>query len=333
VDVTDTGIGIAPEAQEGIFASFAQADASTTRTHGGTGLGLSISKQLVELMGGEIGVESVEGRGSRFWFTVRFGAALAPGEIEPPIPQDDVAARTPSSPHDVLVVEDNVVNQQVAVRMLTDRGHRVDVAMNGRDAIDAVSRNHYDVVLMDCQMPVMDGYDAARTIRAAEGSARHTPIIAMTAGAMLGDRERCVDAGMDDYIAKPIRAGELLGVVTRWATSEVLDPAVIAELRDLDERAGGMAQVVAAYVVDTTARLDVLRQSVAAGDLALVASSCHYVKGSSASMGARAMPAVCAELAAAAARGDLSDGPDILRRLEIEHDGVRAALTAAFPPA
>jgi signal transduction histidine kinase/CheY-like chemotaxis protein/HPt (histidine-containing phosphotransfer) domain-containing protein len=333
VDVTDTGIGIAPEAQEGIFASFAQADASTTRTYGGTGLGLAISKQLVELMGGEIGVESVEGRGSRFWFTVPFDGALAPGELERSRRHDELPAGTTPAAHHVLVVEDNVVNQQVAVRMLTDRGHRVDVATNGREAIDAVMGTRYAAVLMDCQMPVMDGYDAARAIRAAEGSARHTPIVAMTAGAMLGDRERCIEAGMDDYIAKPVRAGELLAVVTRWASSEVLDSGVIAELRDLDERSGGMAQIVAAFAIDTAARIDVLRHGIAAEDTALVACTCHYLQGSSASMGARAMTGVCAELGAAAARGSLGGGPHILRRLEIELGRVRAALTAAFPPA
>jgi signal transduction histidine kinase/DNA-binding NarL/FixJ family response regulator len=333
VDVTDTGIGIAPEAQEDIFASFAQADASTTRTYGGTGLGLAISKQLVELMGGEVGVESVEGRGSRFWFTVRFGAAGAPGDLEPARPHDDLPAGATLAAHHVLVVEDNVVNQQVAVRMLTDRGHRVDVATNGRDAIDAVIRTRYAAVLMDCQMPVTDGYEAARAIRAAEGSARHTPIIAMTAGATLGDRERCFEAGMDDYIAKPIRAGELLAVVTRWASSEVLDPGVIAELRDLDERAGGMDQVVASFLIDAAARLDVLRHGIAAADTARVASTCHCLQGSSSSMGARAMAGVCAELGAAAASGSLAGGPHILRRLEIELGRVRTALTAAFPSA
>ncbi len=355
--VRDTGIGISPEAQEGLFRSFTQADLSTTRRYGGTGLGLAISKQLVALMGGEIGLESEPGRGSTFWFTARLG--LAGDDFLPAKPpngslaglrvlvvddnatnrtilehnlrsyrmrpdsaeggpkalemlrgaadgddpyavavldfhmpdmdgielariiksdsllsglplvlltskseRDDVrlakevgielfltkpvrvaalyeglaaamgtttsatvhrrpapnrVAAGDTSKGRVLVAEDNVVNQKVASRMLEYLGYRVDVAANGVEAVQALSQLPYDIVLMDCQMPEMDGYEATAEIRRLEGSTRHTPIIAMTAGAMAEDEERARAAGMDDYVSKPVSREDLAAVVNRWS--------------------------------------------------------------------------------------------------------------------
>jgi CheY-like chemotaxis protein len=205
VSVTDTGIGIAPEVQDRLFQAFTQVDASTTRRYGGTGLGLAICRQLVDLMGGAIGVDSAPDRGSRFWFTVPLEyAADAPIALAmaPMVRRDDLTA-----PLMVLVVEDNPVNQKVAARMLEN---------NGFEAVEATARTTYDLVLMDCQMPELDGYGAAARIRARETS-HHVPIVAVTANVGVDDRERCLAAGMNDYLAKPLRLPELERVLARWA--------------------------------------------------------------------------------------------------------------------
>ncbi len=213
-EIEDTGIGIPAEARDRLFQSFSQVDASTTRRYGGTGLGLAISKSLVALFDGEIAVESEVGKGSTFSFTARFrlGTGDAPeAGTEAPIPRP----RTSRSGL-VLVVDDNATNQKVAVRMLETLGHRADVAANGMEAVDACARVPYDLVLMDCRMPGMDGYDATGIIRAAEGSGRRTPIVAMTASAMLADRQRCLEVGVDDYLSKPVRLAEVADKVDQW---------------------------------------------------------------------------------------------------------------------
>jgi signal transduction histidine kinase/CheY-like chemotaxis protein len=210
--VTDTGIGIAPEHQSIIFEAFSQADGSTTRRFGGTGLGLTISQSLVTMMGGRIWLESAVGRGSTFHFTATFGevvVAAAPEVREPaPVTANGVTRRR------VLLAEDNAVNQQVAVGLLTRRGHFVTVVANGKDAVEVSAREPFDLILMDLQMPVMGGLEATAAIRAREAnSSRRMPIIAMTAHAMRGDRERCLDAGMDGYLSKPIEKDALYAAV------------------------------------------------------------------------------------------------------------------------
>ncbi|WP_442769947.1 ATP-binding protein [Zoogloea ramigera] len=213
--VRDTGIGITPEAQRHIFEAFSQADNSVTRKFGGTGLGLSISSHLVTLMGGEIRLDSAPGRGSTFCFTL----PCRPAEAPAPARQAPQAATALASGLPVLLVEDNRINQRLASKLLEDRGYRVTLAENGQLALDALAQARFAAVLMDMQMPVMDGLEATRRIRAreaAEARAR-TPIIAMTANAMQGDRERCLAAGMDDYISKPINADELFRQLEGWA--------------------------------------------------------------------------------------------------------------------
>ena len=205
--VRDTGIGIPAEKQRIIFESFTQADGSTTRKYGGSGLGLAISKQLVRLMGGAMGVESELGHGSTFWFTVRF-ASHTPAEPQAISPVQ--IACVPSRALSVLLAEDNKVNQKVAVALLKKAGHRVQVVSNGRDAVLESGRGDFDVVLMDVQMPEVDGIQATQMIRAREkDSGVHMPIIALTAHVMNGDRERCIEAGMDDYLSKPLSAAAL----------------------------------------------------------------------------------------------------------------------------
>ena len=215
--VRDTGIGIPPEKQQSIFEAFSQADSSTTRKYGGTGLGLTISTQLVSLMGGRLWVESALGRGSVFHFTARFAV--------PPAPAGRGAApdAAPRRPLRLLLAEDNAVNQRLAVRLLEKRGHAVTVAANGREAVAALARARvsgagFDLVLMDVQMPEMDGFEATRAIRAGErGSGGHLPVVAMTAHAMKGDRERCLAEGMDGYVSKPLQAQELFHVIEETA--------------------------------------------------------------------------------------------------------------------
>lgn len=233
--VQDTGIGLSQAAAEKLFQPFVQADGSTTRKYGGTGLGLSICRHLVDLMSGQIGLESQEGKGSTFWFTVALKSGSAHEKRTPAVPgasatkANSVSAPVaePSSGQDsassaakplVLIAEDNPALQELAMRQVKKLGCDVAVVGTGREALEAVARTNCALVLMDCQMPDMDGYAACKAIRQAEENAgRHVPIIAMTAGAMKGDREKCLEAGMDDYLAKPVSLADLKRVLAQWA--------------------------------------------------------------------------------------------------------------------
>ena len=217
VEIADTGIGIDPAELDRMFEPFTQADASTTRNYGGTGLGLAIARELVELMGGTIGAASEPGRGSSFWFELALSAPVAPnGRLPPPGDVGIAASPLSSTAPRVLVAEDSPVNQIVAVAALERCGCTVDVVGDGRQALKALSAQRYDAVLMDCQMPEMDGYEATTELRRREDGDHHTPVIAMTAHAMDGDREKCLEAGMDDYISKPMRREQLIETLRRW---------------------------------------------------------------------------------------------------------------------
>jgi CheY-like chemotaxis protein len=265
--VRDTGIGISPEKQGVIFDAFEQADGSTARKYGGTGLGLAISSKLVQMMGGRIWVESEAGGGSVFHFTARFG--LQPAAQPSAEPRDLRADTRHRCALHILLAEDNAVNQKLVARLLEKRGHTVVIAGNGREALEALAKERFDLVLMDVQMPEMDGLEATTEIRRREkqfevtsdewravqtqgdgtSSERsplvtchsslpsgHIPIIAMTAHAMRGDRERCLQAGMDGYVAKPINAQQLFELIEALASalrgeqgpsdSPTVDPAV-----------------------------------------------------------------------------------------------------------
>jgi len=205
--VHDTGIGIPLEKQQLIFQSFCQADGSTTRRYGGTGLGLSISTRLVELMGGCLQVKSVPGEGSCFYFQIPL--VLDEGAPPPSAPAERARSAAPSTPLCILLAEDNPVNQKIALRLLQKWGHSVVVVNNGRQAVDRLCIGHFDLVLMDISMPEMDGLEATAAIRSRR-TVRYIPIIAMTAHALMGDREKCLRAGMDGYVSKPIRPEDLL---------------------------------------------------------------------------------------------------------------------------
>jgi signal transduction histidine kinase/ActR/RegA family two-component response regulator len=216
--VRDTGIGIPADKLGLLFNSFTQVDGSTTRRFCGTGLGLAISKQLAELMGGDIGVNSEDSVGSEFWFTVRFDKQ-SPDEVAKQSPATrPTLRRMPRTNVRVLVAEDNITNQQVAMGILRKLGLRADAVANGREALEALRLVPYDLVLMDVQMPEMDGLEATRAVRAPGSGILNCkiPIIAMTAHALQGDREQCLAAGMDDYIAKPVTPAELSVLLEKW---------------------------------------------------------------------------------------------------------------------
>jgi len=246
--VHDSVIGIPAGEQGRLFDTFTQVDESNTRKYGGTGLGLAISKQLAELLGGDIGLESEPGKGSRFWFTASFGKSARPEVAAPAAtPSAKVEARvrptlTPrvtaaksqtgtaqrteaqapaqASPQHgsmrILLAEDNEINQRITLRLLQKLGLAADAVVNGREAVEALAKRKYDLVLMDCQMPDMDGFEATAVIRSREGNSHHLTICALTANAMEGDRERCLAAGMDDYISKPVGLEKLREALDRW---------------------------------------------------------------------------------------------------------------------
>ncbi len=221
--VTDTGIGISPQDQERIFAPFTQVDASSTRRHGGTGLGLAIASDLTRAMAGNLTLKSELGRGSVFSFVVPLAVevklpahSLHDSTAEPVAAKDGkAAANRNGSQMRVLLAEDMPANQKLILQVLGKRGHVVEVAANGREAVELASHAHFDVILMDLQMPTMDGFQATATIRKLPMNAQ-VPIVALTAHAMPGDRDRCIQAGMDDYLAKPLDVRKLVTVVESW---------------------------------------------------------------------------------------------------------------------
>jgi PAS domain S-box-containing protein len=343
-EVKDTGIGVPEEAQSSIFDSFSQADGSATRRYGGSGLGLSISKQLCEMMGGGIGVESERGRGSVFWFTARLGRenGTTVGTTEPTTPErlEGKADQAPSSLR-VLVVEDNQVNQEVAKAMLESFGHLVDVVGDGIEAVAAVTSAPYDIILMDCQMPRMDGYEATGQIRewerskaAQNGVSVHVPIVALTAHAIIGDRERCLASGMDDYLTKPFKLQALSDILARHtrpkqvSTEETrmmkgrapsykgtpvteggetnrnpfpatpIDRSALDKLRGLQMQGAPdvVTSIIDIYLANSSTLFGDLQQALGSGDSAVLRRTSHTLKSSSANVGAMSLSDMCREL-------------------------------------
>ncbi len=320
--VADTGIGIARESQARLFEKFAQADNSVTRKYGGTGLGLSICEQLCKLLGGEIGMESEPGEGSQFWFTIRCrpGSAEKVGALiqeRSRFGESDIVAR----PLRLLVAEDDRVNQTIIRAILENSGHDCDVVADGVEALTAVASVPYDAVLMDVQMPNMDGLAAARRIRELPGRIGAIPIVALTANAMSGDREACLQAGMDDYVGKPINKRELSAALARIkprnlddetdspkqvpaiaassvdGTPPILKEELLWELADLVgwERLSGLSATLA---TDVFKRNDVVADAAKAGDLTLMGRQVHSLKSALGQFGAARAEELAAEIEA-----------------------------------
>ena len=488
--VSDTGIGISENVQRQLFQPFVQADSSTSRQYGGTGLGLAISKQLIEMMGGEIGVTSTPGNGSTFWFTARFekpknqvtrdvgtfpdlsalrvlivddketnrrilnlqlnswgmksdstqdgqaalallreqataghpydlalldmqmpemdGLSLAQAIKSEPLLADmklvimsslgqrpnlqalrangveaflmkpvkpsylfdclvtlmsgkesstvhsaenspNISGQSPvkTKHRRVLLAEDNPVNQKIALRQLQKLGYSADAVANGAEAVMSLEMVHYDVVLMDCQMPEMDGFEATAAIREREGSERHTIIIAMTANALQGDREKCLAAGMDDYISKPTKQEDLGKLLATWTqtldkTKEEPEPETIptydnvepisseklaemSALQDEDEP-DLLIELIDLFLLHTPAKVEELRQAVAAENAATIERAAHTIKGGASHFGAAPLIQICGLLEEHAKAGSLQDAVVNLARFEAEYQRVEEAL-------
>lgn len=336
--VTDTGIGIAADKQAIIFEAFAQVDSSATRKYGGTGLGLAISSNLVAMMGGRIWVESSPESGSSFHFTARFGlekksARIAASEDEPEssfhsIERSDHSLR-------VLLAEDNPVNQRLVVRLLEKRGHAIIVARDGREALEAFERERFDAVLMDVQMPDMNGLEATAAIREKErATSRYTPIIAMTAHAIKGDRERCMEAGMDGYIAKPIKPDEMFRVLEEFA-SEIQNAYARADGESLDrlailERLGGDAdllrEVAGLFLEKQEKQLREIRDAIDCGDASRLEQAAHTLKGSLGNFHAHASIRTASLLEEMGRSGELDGAREALAEMERQIDRLKPAL-------
>ncbi len=306
--IRDTGIGIDAETCKRLFERFSQADGSTTRKYGGSGLGLAISKQIVGLMGGCIGLDSTLGVGSTFWFTIRCARGIAPA---PSITtQDDRIRTTALKQLRILVAEDNQVNQRLISMILERAGHLVDVVGNGRDAVDAVKQNQYDLVLMDMQMPVMDGPAATVAIRQLPGQPAHIPIIAVTANVMPEQKALCTASGMNGIINKPINQDQLLAIIAGVGSCEkpaaeapdqasdgtpIIDDAKLARLRSAI--GGDELRALLDALPDEAARcLGALRETVARDDLDATRRIAHTMKGLAGNFGLARLEQAAAKL-------------------------------------
>jgi two-component system sensor histidine kinase/response regulator len=283
--VRDTGPGISPAARSRLFTAFSQGDASVTRRHGGTGLGLAICRQIAELMGGSVGMESAPGKGSTFRFEARF--PLATGALGAP---SAPASRADVRGLNVLVVDDNAVNRRVTLSQLEQLGCRAQTASDGAQALALMEGGGFDIVLMDCAMPVMDGYAASAELRRREGPGRRTPVVALTAGARPEDRARCLAAGMDDHLAKPVSLDHLAAALSRWGGP--LDPAALERAQAaVGQDAARWRQ---AYLEDAGRLIAEMARAAGAGDADALRRAAHTLKGASASLGARRLSALCA---------------------------------------
>ncbi|HEY0846400.1 MAG TPA: ATP-binding protein [Noviherbaspirillum sp.] len=340
--VQDTGIGMTPTQLDRLFLAFSQADGSTTRKYGGTGLGLSISKHLVELMGGDIAVESEAGKGATFSFSLWLGIGNAASAKRPAAPVMD--RKISLDGLRVLVVEDNEVNQQIAREFLQGAGVTVDIAVNGADAVEQLARKpdrSYDAVLMDLQMPVMDGYEATRRLRA-DARFRDLPIIAMTAHALAQERAKCLAVGMNDHVTKPIDPDLLCQTLAHWCPHAVrearqaalpLEGGEVLAVDGIDTRAGlrrmagnteSYRRLLGLFREELATTATGLRQALAAGDKAQAIRLAHTIKGVSANVGANALSGCAARLEGAIGQGQATD--DALAHFLEEAERVRSAL-------
>ena len=397
--VKDTGIGIPKEKQTLVFESFTQADGSTTRKYGGTGLGLTISKRLAELMGGEIGVDSEEGKGSTFWFTAVFSKTSVTdlhrrreGELRRTIESllapslrgannsgFDVMTRYASAGEDrkeirILLAEDYPTNQTIAKRHLEHAGYQVDLAENGELALEAFRCRHYDLILMDVEMPVMDGCQVTKAIRELETeqaalekpqapeAIHRVPIIAMTAHAFREQKELCFEAGMDDFLSKPLTKKELISMVAKRLiislsrstissdeailnpasmTGQKVSPEVVRSGKPIDlERAIAefegdkelLAEVIAGFTEKVTEQIGTIREALSCGDAETVRNEAHTIKGGAANLTAENLAKSAFELESKGKSRELDGAGEILDNLEREFEVLRDYIQENFPP-
>ena len=334
LEVADTGTGIPPDKLPLIFEKFTQADGSITRRYGGTGLGLAITRRLVELHSGGIHAESELGKGSTFHVTLEYEAAKE-GQIVVPLPaldgnmpvREKAATCVP-----ILVVEDNTVNQKVVAAILRKRGYLVEIASNGQEALDMLARSVYGLVLMDLQMPVMDGLEATQRLRR-DPRWRDLPVVAMTAHAMTGDRERCLDAGMNGYISKPVHSAHLLATVEHYVAAEVakirrlapslvkpkpapIDPQVVARLMDSD--AGLMEGMVTFFLQVASERLHKMHAAASKRLVEVVLHEAHQMRAAAENIAATGVVECITRVEEAAQREELPALKHSLLLLEAE---------------
>ncbi len=329
VSIADTGIGMDDEHKHRLFQVFSQADASISRRFGGTGLGLAICKKLVEAQGGVIGVESAAGAGSTFWFRLPFAAAEEPA-VEPGRPRSSVCLPRLA----VLLAEDNLVNQKVALGFLGRDGHRVTIAHNGIEAVEFAGRGGFDLVLMDMQMPEMDGLEAARRIRALPSPEGKVPIIALTANAMRRDGDRCIAAGMDAHVAKPVDPDVLFAAMARVLGAEVpaaAEPAAagfaLDEVADFLGR-DGLVDLIQVFATQAGQVCNGLRQSQ--DDPVLVRELAHDLKGMAGSAGCLSLAALASDIEAAAKTSRIEDARRRIEGLAEAWGAAKDALAARF---
>lgn len=353
-EVKDTGIGISPEDQKRLFRPFPQSHASHTRRRIGTGLGLAIAKSFTEAMRGEIGVTSDEDTGSTFWFTIQIPATA----------ENSTAAKKPPAESTVpaahiLLAEDNAINKKVAILILKKNGFTVDAVDNGEDALAALRTTPYDLILMDCEMPVMNGYETAAKIRSNPSSvnSRKIPIIAMTANALQDERDKCLLAGMNDHIAKPINPKTLKAAIemnlpkkslqesinqppqaepAREASASVA-PAIFSETKVFDrenllDRLGGdeeiLQEVILLFLADTPKLIDTIQAALRTGDAEALRRAAHTLKGSSGNVGALTLQEAATRIDYAGKNGDLETARSLIQLLPNELEKLQKTVDA-----
>ncbi len=357
-EITDTGIGISKENRDRLFKSFSQADASTSREYGGTGLGLVISRRLAELMGGDIGVESAKGVGSTFWFTLRFEKSVksyVSNDVKTDIPEllNQMNNISNLAHARILLAEDNIMNQKVALAILGKSGISVDIANNGKEAVEAASRKNYHVILMDMQMPELDGIEATEIIRNCDLITLNSdvPIVAMTANASTEDRQNCLDAGMNGYISKPVNPEELLTVIRKYVTGQHEEiefpspsedylplPSELTPVFDyqdflnrLDGNEIALKGLLPLIPKCLSKEIPKLKSALDSKDAREIRACAHALKGSCANFSAKRVSELAYQIECAGKDGRVDVACSLIDRLEQEAAQLVSVLSEMFP--